>query len=227
MPRQFTTDAEAQDYLRPKFDQLTAALEHHDAAAVATILRTIIDDGYPAAADVVLDGLVAFAMHRLTGPATDQCAAPDPMVDEPTHPATNPAPRPPRQDLILDVLAARYRTGEPFWNVDDRFARPVAALEEDGLVERMGDEGNHRTRLRLTAAGRDRILGSGYVSPLEQARKAAARDRDRYGALLLGVTAAWAELERRNRDHAGHGRDGHLDSGDLDLLRNVVLGTSQ
>ncbi len=131
---------------------------------------------------------------------------------------------PPAQQLILDVLAARYRTGEPFWNFADRLGPAIAALDRAGLVEPMGYEGPGRTRVGLSDAGRDRMLGSGYTSPMEQARARATKVEDRYGALLLAVTTAWAELVRRERDHAGHGRDGHLDGEDLGLFREVVFG---
>lgn len=131
---------------------------------------------------------------------------------------------PPTQQLILEILTARARLGEPSWPFADRLGPAIAALKRLGLVENLGSVVNGHTRVEFTDAGRDRMLGSGYVSPIEKVRARATRAEDRYGALLLGATQAWAELLRREREHAGHGRDGHLDEDDLNLLRDVVFG---
>lgn len=134
---------------------------------------------------------------------------------------------PPTQQLVLDVLAARYRLGEPFWPVTNWAAPAVAALKRVGLVENMGSAGHGGTRVQLTAAGRERLLHADYRSPVEIARTRAIYAEKRRGELNLAVTQAWAELVRREREHAGHGRDGHLDEEDLNLLRDVVFGTEE
>jgi hypothetical protein len=41
---------------------------------------------------------------------------------------------PPTQHLVMEVLAARYRLGEPFWPFPQNCSKAVDALAEKGLV---------------------------------------------------------------------------------------------
>lgn len=43
--------------------------------------------------------------------------------------------RTPTQELILDLLGARWRLGEEVWTLDRRVLQQVRALEQQGLIE--------------------------------------------------------------------------------------------
>jgi hypothetical protein len=74
----------------------------------------------------------------------------------------------PTQDLILEVLGARRRTGEPFWPFSKMLTTSIRGLQEAGLVEWWdASYGNHN--VRLTAAGEAVAFPSAtYSSPLEK-----------------------------------------------------------
>jgi hypothetical protein len=87
-------------------------------------------------------------------------------------PATEPAaPKKltPTQDLILEVLGARRRTGEPFWPFSKTLTKSIRGLQEAGFVEWWdASYGNHN--VRLTPAGEAVAFPSAtYSSPLEKA----------------------------------------------------------
>lgn len=69
---------------------------------------------------------------------------------------------PPTQYLILEVLAARYRTGEQVWTFPTRFRGALRGLAYTGLVAyKSGVVG--RTYLAwLTEAGKTSALSSDY-----------------------------------------------------------------
>lgn len=74
---------------------------------------------------------------------------------------------PPTQYLILDVLAARYRTGEHVWTFPTMPAIVAAArrLERLGLVD-VENTGKPATkRVRLTDAGKTAVLSEEYQPP--------------------------------------------------------------
>lgn len=85
--------------------------------------------------------------------------------------ADQPAPidvdsLPPTQYLILDVLAARHRTGEQVWTFPSRFTNQFRILSEAGLVDFDG-AGKKTLRAWLTDAGREAVLLDGYTTPNE------------------------------------------------------------
>jgi hypothetical protein len=71
----------------------------------------------------------------------------------------------PTQDLILDVLGARYRLGENLWTFDTRVRSALVDLETQGLVTTMHGTVEHSMRASLTDAGRERVLSPTYVPP--------------------------------------------------------------
>lgn len=88
-----------------------------------------------------------------------------------THAADAPAGSvevddlPPTQYLILDVLAARYRTGEQLWTFPSTLRPAIRALEAQGLVSSMHGITYKTVRVRLTDKGRAEVIKADYVPP--------------------------------------------------------------
>lgn len=56
----------------------------------------------------------------------------------------------PTEELIIDVLVARHRLGEPFWPIAMRHRKSIAALENRGLVNNLGSADGTCLRVGLT-----------------------------------------------------------------------------
>jgi hypothetical protein len=65
---------------------------------------------------------------------------------------------PPTQYLILEVLAARARTGETNWSFPTSLERALLALQSAGLVATFGSTRPKTVRARLTDAGKSACL---------------------------------------------------------------------
>jgi hypothetical protein len=63
----------------------------------------------------------------------------------------------PTEDLILEVLAARHRLGEPWWTFEPTHRRALERLRLRGLVDVVND-----TRANLTDTGRTDRLAPGW-----------------------------------------------------------------
>ncbi|WIE81235.1 hypothetical protein [Curtobacterium sp. MCSS17_016] len=75
---------------------------------------------------------------------------------------------PTKQDLIVEVLMARHRLGEPFFPIDIRLDKALTALSERGIVEVWTDTPSHH-RARLTDAAQQYLfVEKTYKSPLEK-----------------------------------------------------------
>lgn len=74
----------------------------------------------------------------------------------------------PTEDLILDVLAARYRTGEIIWNFSTRLTKALNSLQARGLIWQMDGNVPSIVRASLTARGVALLDGSDYQSPIEE-----------------------------------------------------------
>lgn len=75
----------------------------------------------------------------------------------------------PTQDLLLEVLVARYRLGEHFWTFDSRHKKMLEALASLGFVTVMHGLVENTVRASLTVAGIKAFASnSKYVSPLEK-----------------------------------------------------------
>lgn len=72
----------------------------------------------------------------------------------------------PTQYLVMEVLAARARTGETLWAFPSNLAVPLRALEELGLISVMHGGTPAALRARLTEAGREQTLKPDYVTPV-------------------------------------------------------------
>lgn len=74
----------------------------------------------------------------------------------------------PTQELVLEVLAARYRLGERHCRVGchSRCRPAVNALANQGLVGTKGGIVEHTVLAWLTDAGLKRVLDDDYVPPI-------------------------------------------------------------
>lgn len=76
----------------------------------------------------------------------------------------------PTEDLVMEVLAARYRLGENIWTFDTRHARTLGKLADRGLVSTMHGIVEKTVRASITQKGIEAYIDEHYVSPI--ARKA-------------------------------------------------------
>ncbi len=72
---------------------------------------------------------------------------------------------PPVQYLVLEVLAARHRTGEQLWPFPSRVRPALVALKQLGLIETMHGNVPHTLRARLTEPGLRAVISPTYVPP--------------------------------------------------------------
>lgn len=96
----------------------------------------------------------------------------------------------PTEELILEVLAARYRTGESLWTFDTRHRSALKRLEERGLVTVRAGPTPH-LQVRLTEAGRQECLMEGWRPPHERIVEGIAEDLTDAAGL-----AWWAQQAR-------------------------------
>lgn len=71
----------------------------------------------------------------------------------------------PTQDLVMEVLAARYRLGEHLWTFDARHSKTINQLAEMGFVQSMHGIVDHSVRAMLTDAGKAIYLLDTYTPP--------------------------------------------------------------
>lgn len=98
---------------------------------------------------------------------------------------------PPTQYLILEVLAARYRTGESYWTFPDRLAPAARKLEEVGLVWLRSGPVPNCFEARLTDDGKTACLSGEYVAPAD---RDLAAERDMWREACQQARAAFSEL---------------------------------
>ncbi len=71
------------------------------------------------------------------------------------------------QDLMVDLLVARTRLGEPFWPISTRLSRTANELRSKGYVRMLGSSAEGTVRLGLTQAAKDELIhDSTYVPPV-------------------------------------------------------------
>jgi hypothetical protein len=73
---------------------------------------------------------------------------------------------PPTQYLVMEVLAARYRTGENFWTFPSSLRQTLDALVRADLVNVYGSPAPGSFRVGLTEAGCKHSLKPDYVPPV-------------------------------------------------------------
>lgn len=81
-----------------------------------------------------------------------------------------PAELTPTEDLIMEVLAARHRLGEPFWPIlnSPTTSRAARHLEERGLIIRLHGNTPNTFRARLTTEGITQYTDPEYTPPILQ-----------------------------------------------------------
>lgn len=72
----------------------------------------------------------------------------------------------PTEDLLMEVLAARYRLGETSWTFQKRHAVTVKKLESRGLVRYMHGIVENTCRASLTVCGVQEYIVPSYVAPV-------------------------------------------------------------
>lgn len=72
---------------------------------------------------------------------------------------------PPTQYLVMEVLAARARSGDDLWTFPSNLAVPLRALEDAALINVMHGVAPGSLRASLTEAGRHHCLKPDYVPP--------------------------------------------------------------
>ena len=105
---------------------------------------------------------------------------------------------PPTQYLVLEVLAARHRTGEHQWTFPSRFRGTLRELSDLGLVGWKGGIVEKTVLAWLTDTGRSAALMDGYETPIDKAL-AVGRQAGREDA-----ARELREAERRIRERNPH-----------------------
>lgn len=112
-------------------------------------------------------------------------------------------PLTPTEDLILEVLAARYRLGETIWTFDSRLTRQIDSLATKGLVSTMSGIVERTIRASLTDEGLREAVSPNYVPPRETSRLltrnrilAALHEIDQPDAAALATLLSYRLAER-------------------------------
>lgn len=84
------------------------------------------------------------------------------------------------QELMVDLLVARHRLGEPFWPVSTQLSRTYKTLRDKGYVEIIDGNVEGTDRLMLTRTARQELIQDRdyYVPPIK------LEARDEIAALL-------------------------------------------
>ena len=69
------------------------------------------------------------------------------------------------QDLLLDLLVARHRLGEPFWPISTQLTRTYRDLKQKGYVEIMDGYVSGTVRLSLTKEARKELMEDSGFTP--------------------------------------------------------------
>lgn len=72
------------------------------------------------------------------------------------------------QELMVDLLLARARLGEPFWHVSTKLTRTYHELSAKGYVSILSGHVENTVRLMLTAEAKKELLTTSYASPIER-----------------------------------------------------------
>lgn len=72
----------------------------------------------------------------------------------------------PTEDLVVEVLVARYRLGEVLWTFDSNVSKQVKSLEEKGIVNSMHGIVENTIRASFTDAGFAKYCSYNYQAPI-------------------------------------------------------------
>ncbi|WP_251151373.1 hypothetical protein [Cellulosimicrobium sp. Marseille-Q4280] len=83
----------------------------------------------------------------------------------------------PTQELVMEVLAARYRLGEQWWTFEPELRQTIRTLDDGGLVDIIDGHTAGRVEARLTAAGLVQYVRPGFTSPVDRLRERVEHER--------------------------------------------------
>lgn len=86
-----------------------------------------------------------------------------------------------KEDLALDALLGRYRTGESLWTFEGRHEKTFRKLKEKGLVTYKDGIMGNTVRAMLTAQALNWYIDPEYTSPNEKRLNAARKRGKLYG----------------------------------------------
>lgn len=92
----------------------------------------------------------------------------------------------PTEELVLDVLAARFRLGERLWTFNASARRAIVKLADKGLVNEMSGITENTVRASLTDAGRDLWLSTSHA-PIESPETKRLKVRNKILAALTEI----------------------------------------
>jgi hypothetical protein len=73
----------------------------------------------------------------------------------------------PTEELMGDVLAARFRLGENLWTFNNRLLKTAMSMEDRGLITVMHGIVEKTFRASLTVKGKSVFLFDDYVTPVD------------------------------------------------------------
>lgn len=74
----------------------------------------------------------------------------------------------PKQDLLMEVLAARHRLGEAVWTFREMHAKTIKQLEAEDYVFSMHGVVEGTIRAGLTEKGRKAYVSDSYEPPISR-----------------------------------------------------------
>lgn len=72
----------------------------------------------------------------------------------------------PTEDLLLEVLIARYRLGESYWTFEQRHKSALEKLQSRGLVTVMHGVVENTCRASMTELAKKEYLSNSYEPPI-------------------------------------------------------------
>ena len=120
----------------------------------------------------------------------------------------------PTQELIMEVLASRYREGDQLWTFSSRLRRQLEAVASHGLIDVMHGIVEKTVRASLTDEGKAAWLSDAYSKPTTRTINVTTTvDTDEIKAVLWHVS---------NNPGCGLPRDPYVDNWLLLLSRAVA-----
>lgn len=106
----------------------------------------------------------------------------------------------PTQNLLLEVLAARYRLGEHLWTFEARHAHQLEKLADLELVDVLSGVSEGTVRAMLTEKGREEVLSDSYTPPQRHEKEEfAVESRSHAGG-------PWDRIDTGQHGSSRHGR---------------------
>lgn len=74
----------------------------------------------------------------------------------------------PTEELVMEVLSARYRLGETQWSMSTKHGKSLAALADKGMLTFRSGVTERTYLVQMTEEGRTEYVTKGYTAPLEK-----------------------------------------------------------